>query len=429
MKLLKLHINSHKHLENVTFDFTYQSGKRKGQPLDKICFIGQGATGKTSLLEIIYIFNQYIINLEVINNNTLFENIDSLKKLDGGISFQIDDEIINYENGEIYYREKFLKNSGGSGTLTPLLEANFKRNAYYFKSNLISDYNLSVFTNNPIDLFEKYSELANINIKNIHLGYDYSTLFDDVVEPRTWLLLLFEILDYRKKFNQKMSDLIHKGLLANPTKLSKEFSDWQKENPNSLEAFAEKFNPILSKLNLEVDIVDTQYSIPIKNKNNDEIVPIQDTSTGTKGLLLSFLPLYKLQTKDSIILIDEPERSLYPDLQMDLMEHYKNFAPEAQFIVATHSPFIAASFEPDERFILSFDQQGKVVVNRGSSPIGDDPNDILKNDFGIDYNNQYGKDAYKKYLKLKEDLVNEKNLDKKKEILLETVRLGDTYNF
>ena len=54
---------------------------------------------------------------------------------------------------------------------------------------------------------------------------------------------------------------------------------------------------------------------------------------------------------------------------------------------------------------------------------------LLKNDFGVDYYNQFGKEAYKKYLKLKEDLAKEKNPVKKKELLLETVKLGDTYNF
>ena len=40
-----------------------------------------------------------------------------------------------------------------------------------------------------------------------------------------------------------------------------------------------------------------------------------------------------------------------------------------------------------------------------------------------------GEEAYKKYLNLKEDLAKEKDPIKKKELLLETVKLGDTYNF
>ena len=56
MKISKLHIEQYKHLENLEFDFTYQTGKRKGQPLDKICFIGQSATGKTNQYWSCYFF-------------------------------------------------------------------------------------------------------------------------------------------------------------------------------------------------------------------------------------------------------------------------------------------------------------------------------------------------------------------------------------
>ena len=128
-------------------------------------------------------------------------------------------------------------------------------------------------------------------------------------------------------------------------------------------------------------------------------------------------------------MIDEPERSLYPDMQMDLMEHYQNLAPEAQFIVATHSPFIAASFEPEERFILYFDENGEVAVRRGSSPIGDDPNDILYNDFGIDYINKYGKKVYNDYLEKKRQLLFEEDEEVKEKLQNDIESIGDKYNF
>jgi hypothetical protein len=47
-KISKLHIDQLRAFrKNLEFDFTYQSGERKGQLLDKICFI---ATEKTGLL-------------------------------------------------------------------------------------------------------------------------------------------------------------------------------------------------------------------------------------------------------------------------------------------------------------------------------------------------------------------------------------------
>lgn len=433
MKILNLHIDQFRHLENLDFDFTYQSGERRGQILDKICFIGQSATGKTGLLELVYEHITNITNLELIDNKYLAGLDNPVKNINGEINILFGNEVLGLRNKQIIFKGEKYKFENKGGTVTPLIPYQDQNDIFYFKANLISDKNIDIFTKSPIDLFEQYYSDTNFSLKKIRQKKidltEFSTIFNDEVDTKIWISFIEDILEYRKNFTQKMSELIHKGLLADTKKLSIEFQKWQKENTNVLESFAEKFNPILEKLNLEVDLINTEFSIPIKNKKNDEIIPIQNTSTGTKGLLLSFLPLFKLDTKDSIILIDEPERSLYPDMQMDLMEHYQNLAPEAQFIVATHSPFIAASFEPDERFILYFDEEGKVAVRRGSSPIGDDPNDMLENDFGINYINEHGQKKYEEYLELKQQIYFEKDETKKKKISEKLEKLGEEYNF
>lgn len=428
MKISKLEIREFRHLKNLEFDFTYpldyKDKKKAGRPLEKICFIGQSATGKTNLLELIK--NNYYSLTEISVNDTNF-CFDSQEQLaDTTTTFHDNHEQIQFSKNHFEFNGNKLTFSP-VGSFSKFMKSESKPMLSYFKANLISENNLNIFTKNPVHLFEQFSDFF-INhpskLKNIN-----AIILDHDVNPNLWLYLLTEILEYRKKFNQKMSELIHKGLLANQKRLSEEFDKWQIENPNALEKFAEKFNPILKRLNLEVDIVDTEYSIPLRNKITDEIIPIQSASTGTKGLLLTILPLYQLDTDNSIILMDEPERSLYPDMQMDLIDYYQTLAPNAQFIIATHSPFIAASFEPEERFILYFDEKGKVKVRRGNSPIGDDPNDILKNDFGINYYNKHGEKAYKDYLTLKQKIANEENQKKKKELLLEMVKLGDEYNF
>ena len=58
--------------------------------------------------------------------------------------------------------------------------------------------------------------------------------------------------------------------------------------------------------------------------------------------------------------MDEPERSLYPDLQQEIIPYYSKLAPEAQFFYATHSPIIASSFEPWEIVELEFNEEGYV---------------------------------------------------------------------
>lgn len=432
MKISKLHIDQFRHLENLDFDFTYQSGDRKGQPLDKICFIGQSATGKTGLLEFIYKCNLNALNAILVGNNLFSRLHNFMTNMKGEVEFTINDKIFKQKNDSFFYKGLEYKHEKDnfSGLTTDLISSSEKKDVLYFKANLISDKNLEIFTKNPIDLIEKHG----LNLSEIEIDFmsreKYGTLFDDNADIEIWLFLLTEILNYRKNFTQKISELIHiKNGSVDLSNLGSEIQKWQETNPNILEQFAEELNPILKKLNLEVDLVNTEYSIPIKNKKNNEIIPIQSTSTGTKGLLLSFLPLFKFDTKDSIILIDEPERSLYPDMQMDLMDHYIRLAPEAQFIVATHSPFIAASFEPDERFILHFDEEGKVAVRRGTSPIGDDPNDMLYNDFGINYINKYGQEKYQEYLDLKQKIYFETDPKKKEKISEQLEKLGDEYNF
>ena len=432
MKIKRLKINKYRGLENLEFDFrypeNYKDHSKAGKPLDKICFIGQSASGKTNLLNLIFETALNATRLETIDKKAIANFRNELANVDGEIEYEIGNKSYIQKNNSVVYDNRNLEKTNSGGAVHSLIPLEQKRNIIYIKSELISTNNIDIFSKNPLDLLNEFNELKShvrYPTDENYIGHS----FDSKINPEIWLFLLNEILEYRKNFTQKMSDLIHKGLIANQRRLSTEFKKWQQEHPNVLESFANKFNPIIEKLNLEVDLINTEYTIPISKKASKEIIPIKNTSTGTKGLLLTFLPLFKLDTKESIILIDEPERSLYPDMQIGLLEHYFNIAPQAQFIVATHSPFIAASFEPEERFVLYFDDNGNVQVRQGKSPIGDDPNDLLKNDFGVNYYNKYGIEAYQKYLDLKQKVSNEKNSAKKKELMLEMVKLGNEYNF
>lgn len=72
------------------------------------------------------------------------------------------------------------------------------------------------------------------------------------------------------------------------------------------------------------------------------------------------MPLYLLKPKHTIVLFDEPERSLYPDLQRFIIDFYSSLTEDCQFFYATHSPIIASSFEPWEIVELKFDEEGHV---------------------------------------------------------------------
>jgi predicted ATP-dependent endonuclease of OLD family len=429
MKISKLHIDQFRHLENLDFDFTYPEDfhieEKRGKPLDKICFIGQSATGKTSLLELIKSTIDSFFDLRIINETEIIDTGVFLPyKIE--LDFEADFSIYKHKKNSIEIDNKkfnFYEGRYNDGIKKDVI--NYKNKLFYFTAEILSKQNIKLFEEETVILIERYKSLK----EKIKDNYYYRLTFDDKVEDAIWIGLLEENINYLQKFLQFASELINSGKILDSSSQIK-VENWKNNNINPLIEFSEKFNSILEKINLEVDLVNTGNITPLNHKISGENIPIKNTSTGTKQLLLTALLLFKLNTKDSIIIIDEPERSLYPDMQMDLMDHYKRLAPEAQFIVATHSPFIAASFEPDERFILYFDEEGKVAVRRGTSPIGDDPNDILKNDFKLEsLMNEKGVEAFERYRDLKKRLTSEKNENEKDKLLEEILSLANAYKF
>ena len=54
MKLTNLTLKGYNQFKDVQIDLTYPDGHSKeGEPLDKVCIIGQSGSGKTSLLRLI----------------------------------------------------------------------------------------------------------------------------------------------------------------------------------------------------------------------------------------------------------------------------------------------------------------------------------------------------------------------------------------
>lgn len=413
MKISKLHIDQFRHLENLGFDFTYPKDfhieEKRGKPLEKICFIGQSATGKTSLLELIDIKTH---NNSYIDYPVEFQHVSSLEKLKASLCVIFNDDRKEFciKNKEIlinYFVDKKLDTNDLTKKIFFPSELNISKIINFLEPKGIQNLN-----NKDKNLFLKKYNQFKLGDENYNEIYRY--IANDFVE-------------YQENILKKASDFLSNS--SDQNKFLSDLNQWMTENPNPNLEFATKLNIVLKKLNLEVDINNTLSFLKIKNSNSDNFVPVNSLSTGTKLLISLLLPLYKFSTEDSIILIDEPERSLYPDIQMELMDYYKNLAPEAQFIVATHSPFIAASFEPDERFILYFDNEGKVAVRRGISPIGDDPNDMLFNDFGVNYYNDDVQEKFKEYLELLDKVKSESNKELKKKYLLEASKLGNQYNF
>jgi hypothetical protein len=149
--------------------------------------------------------------------------------------------------------------------------------------------------------------------------------------------------------------------------MEEEYRKWQADNPAPLDLLAEKcLDPLLLRLGLKVkrdlDMTSIQkLSFIALQTINDQDVPFDFWSTGTRQLVQTVIPLFQLKPGNAVILVDEPERSLYPDIQAGIIDTFVKLAPGSQFFFATHSPIIASAFESWEIVELKFDAKHRYV--------------------------------------------------------------------
>ncbi|MBS0228389.1 MAG: AAA family ATPase [Proteobacteria bacterium] len=68
------------------------------------------------------------------------------------------------------------------------------------------------------------------------------------------------------------------------------------------------------------------------------------------------------------VVIDEPENHLHPSMQRSLLPSFLDAFPQAQFIVASHSPFIVTSVRDSNVYVLSYKEGLAEASLRGIAP-------------------------------------------------------------
>lgn len=93
--------------------------------------------------------------------------------------------------------------------------------------------------------------------------------------------------------------------------------------------------------------------------------------------------------KEYLLLFDEIERSLHPDLCRclisDLVDFLKQYpGKQFQIIIASHSPFIASDLLKENIVCLSRNGQQSIVINMSEKPFAQNIHTILKSQFFLD---------------------------------------------
>jgi predicted ATP-dependent endonuclease of OLD family len=369
MKVKEIYIKDFRQFKDFKLDLTYPKGHPKEyKPLDKVCFIGQSGTGKTSLLKLLYLIRMPGDFKEKLNANTeeLIDKIafrlTSSKNEDLVMSFKdsqndlyaLSENMMTVFNlGNSNYEDIFKDNLSGTVEyalkIAKTFEIDKSEKLIYFPSNLKYD-------------FKKEQKTKSNPSRKL---FDFSK--DSIYE--LWDLIIEDVTKYQEqelKIRQQISIAAETGDTSAIQEEVIKLKEWEVNNFNPVNDLADncidsliKHFSLRVKKDLDIQQKEDIGFIKIENYNGVE-VPYISWSTGTKQVILSALPLYLLKPKNSTILFDEPETSLYPDLQRIIIDYYQGLTTDSQFFYATHSPIIASSFEPWEIVELKFNDSGHV---------------------------------------------------------------------
>jgi len=361
MKVTKIEIKDFHQFKDFSIDLTYPKGHEKdGQPLDKICFIGQSGTGKTTLLELIPKF-LYNYNLKSINEKTLsgLDNNVIIATKFGTKSNVFETQKFQHLDykGERISAWARCKKNGEAVEFDEILD--YWSNSWLNKESTRPIYFPSIlnFEIDPNDDFN-FKEGKIIDFSRNNVGVVWKMILDSIQKYQEQELQIRQEISRTVEQSSNNLEVIKKAL--------EKLEHWKNTEFNPIKDVADKcLDAILAKFKLRVKV-----ELDIKSKDDIGFIKIEDFSkneipqglwsTGTKQVVLSALPLYLLKPKNTIVLFDEPERSLYPDLQRLIVDYYTSLTNNCQFFYATHSPIIASSFDPWEIVELKFNAEGKV---------------------------------------------------------------------
>ncbi len=349
-KITYIRLKNFQQFEDLEIDLTIPEGfENAGNPIEKVCFLGQSGTGKTTLLNLIRYFSMSE------SSKQSFPLLDLDIKTEIEIEYLIPEFVkvsILYKNKKLTYaiKEKLkeLSEDEFDNQLYEFLKQ-IKHRLIYFPSDVIIKLDT---TNNKPDTV-KYESLMEDKI------FDFTLLNPSYL----WEVIADDIKEYNNHFADKSLEYTTE-IIQNPVnknKAFKEFNRWVNENPNPIKRLADEcLNDFLSKFGVRVktqlDKTENINFITLETNTGKEL-KLEQWSTGTKQIVMRGMSLYMLKPENSIVLFDEPENSLYPDVQNELIGFFSKMTKNSQLFFATHSPIIASSFEPYEIIELKYDTE------------------------------------------------------------------------
>jgi len=455
MKICRIYIKGFQQFQDVALDFT---NPETGEAVDKVCFIGSNGTGKSTILGQIKDGLNQISDVDSLPVNIAYKRPLTI------FEFKFESQFLYYIISDFQVgKYAFFSNKR---TITPAIFAELKNgdDIDLFLTKIKSENNtndlsevikkiqgkVALFINSPSEATSTDSLLINdvpettVNeALSLNSGFPrYAMVSPDKIN------IFWKILVYNIRKREEDRDR-YENTPENLSKIKQQLiTEFDLMQPKVLNHLNDVWERILSKAGLYFDVkgASNPYQLTdnlkayIRLKSNDKHIPYNELSSGIRNYIFRIGHIFSLYFNREIdlgfLLVDEPENSLYPDFLFELVETYQQIILDkrgennTQMFFATHNPIIAAQFKPYERIILEWKEDGTVKANKGTTPEGDDPNDILKKDFGLhQLMGTVGIQQWNKYLDLKRELKMTESIEEKMSVAAEINKIGQLYNF
>lgn len=310
--LEKIRIQHYKSLYDVTIEFA---------PLT--AFIGPNGSGKSNICEAIYFLSKLVEGLE-----QRVSKVKGSTRLEISALTQVLGQTLNIPN----FQNKFWR--GKDTTLQFSITILDKTNERFVKEIVI-----------PSELELPIERAVVEDLQNTKI-YDFNpTSLSQSVGPtlsmdRSGLGITYALAD----------------ILLN-----------ERQRFDEMEARFVELIPNVSRIILERQPQNNQFTLFLKDRYSDYLIPANDISDGTLRILAFLTALYEINGP-RLICFEEPENGIHPWLLnkvvdlLNLVSTQGVYGQPVQIIITTHSPAFLNLLKPEQVRTVELTPEGKTVV-------------------------------------------------------------------
>ncbi|MBO6589285.1 MAG: ATP-binding protein [Muricauda sp.] len=379
MRIKRIEFKNNPILGDLQLDFTDE-----GKSVNTVILAGENGTGKTYILDTIFEFSRMKLTDKQKNEIRIFDIELSEKDIEAFISSES-------------YKEKF-ENGFADGNLRIEFNFNITRSWKQIQG-LYNDkkYGQRVILGNVFD-DPDINLIFRAAYSDVEINYTPNPIGNVTAKD------LDQIRNKSVKSSNNIATEITQLLVDIEALDSQDFANWAKKNIGNpidetlldirTKRFKNAFNTIFpSKRMIGVQNVNGNKEVFFEEAGKR--MSIGQLSSGEKQIVFRGGFLLKDQNSilGSIVLIDEPEISLHPRWQLQIMDFYKQIvSPEfseskSQVIVSTHSPFIIHNYNrrDDKVVVLGKNEDGTIKVIDKPEFYGWTNKKMVKEAFDIDF--------------------------------------------